>query len=194
MSGFWKDQSSGGSGGGTDVSGLQTQITSVNTKVNNHIGDTNSHVTSADKANINKAHTHTNKSVLDKFTENSGTLLYNGEEIGGNNSPLPTSPTLTTLTISNSTLTLTNNTSSGNNYWVDMTTNTTITLPTVTNYTEIRLWFKCDSNLSITFPSNVAWQNTPETYGGYVYEYIFTYVNGMWVGGFVAYEVGESNA
>ena len=74
------------------------------------------------------------------------------------------------------------------NLYANIQNNTTINLPDVTGYTEIRLWFKCDADLTITFP-NIAWQNEPESYGGYVYEYIFTYVNGIWVGGFVSYEV-----
>lgn len=77
----------------------------------------------------------------------------------------------------------------GINY-VDMITNTTINLPVVDKYTEIRLWFKCTEDLSIVFPE-VCWQNEPETYAGYIYEYIFTYIPNLneWVGGFVSYEL-----
>ena len=77
----------------------------------------------------------------------------------------------------------------GINY-VDMVTDTTINLPVVNKYTEIRLWFKCTEDLSIVFPE-VCWQNTPETYAGYIYEYIFTYIPNLneWVGGFVSYEL-----
>ena len=74
------------------------------------------------------------------------------------------------------------------NLYANMQNNTTINLPDVTEYTEIRLWFKCDTDFTVVF-TNIAWQNEPETIGGYVYEYIFTYVNGIWVGGFVSYEV-----
>ena len=77
----------------------------------------------------------------------------------------------------------------GINY-VDMVTDTTINLPVVNKYTEIRLWFKCTEDLSIVFPT-VCWQNEPETYAGYIYEYIFTYIPNLneWVGGFVSYEL-----
>lgn len=76
----------------------------------------------------------------------------------------------------------------GINY-VDMVTDTTINLPVVNKYTEIRLWFKCTEDLSIVFPA-ICWQNEPETYAGYIYEYVFTYIPNLneWVGGFVSYE------
>ena len=77
----------------------------------------------------------------------------------------------------------------GINY-VDMVTGTTINLPVVNKYTEIRLWFKCTEDLSIVFPE-VCWQNEPESNAGYIYEYVFTYIPNLneWVGGFVSYEL-----
>lgn len=76
------------------------------------------------------------------------------------------------------------------NLYANIQNNTTINLPNATEYMEIRLWFKCTEDLSIEFPA-VCWQNEPETYAGYIYEYIFTYIPefGTWVGGFVSYEV-----
>ncbi len=54
--------------------------------VDNHIADTGIHVSTEDRTKWDKAatddHTHENKTVLDKFTENaSGVLLYNGESV-----------------------------------------------------------------------------------------------------------------
>ena len=76
------------------------------------------------------------------------------------------------------------------NLYANIQNNTTINLPSTTEYMEIRLWFKCTEDLSIVFPA-VCWQNTPETYAGYIYEYVFTYIPNLnkWVGGFVSYEL-----
>ena len=52
MSGFWKEQSSGGSGGGTDVSALQTQIANATTKTNNNISNTDVHITDEEKTDF----------------------------------------------------------------------------------------------------------------------------------------------
>lgn len=54
--------------------------------VDNHIADTGIHVSTEDRTKWDKAatddHTHENKTILDKFTENdSGVLLYNGESV-----------------------------------------------------------------------------------------------------------------
>lgn len=54
--------------------------------VNNHINDDSKHVSTDERTNWNKAvndsHTHDNKNVIDKFTEDdNGGLLYNGEQI-----------------------------------------------------------------------------------------------------------------
>lgn len=72
--------------------------------------------------------------------------------------------------------------------YIDMLTNTTIILPIVTKYTEINLLFKCDSDLTITFP-NIKWQIPPETKANKIYEYYFTWVNNAigWLGGWVSY-------
>nr|DAZ29749.1 MAG TPA: hypothetical protein [Caudoviricetes sp.] len=98
-------------------------------------------------------------------------------------------PPVHSIEVQEGTLTL-----SKGNFFVEIQDNTEIVLPEVKEYAEIRLWFKVDNDLNITFPSNIAWQNEPETIGGYVYEYIFTHINNMWVGGYVSYEVGDNNA
>ena len=64
MSGFWKEQSSGGSGGGTDVSALQTQIANVNTKTNNHISNTNVHITDEEKTTLTNVTSHVNNNDI----------------------------------------------------------------------------------------------------------------------------------
>ena len=97
-------------------------------------------------------------------------------------------PPVQSIEVQEGTLTL-----SKGNFFVEIQDNTEIVLPEVKEYAEIRLWFKVDNDLNITFPSNIAWQNEPETYAGYIYEYIFTYINNMWVGGYVSYEVGDNN-
>ena len=64
MSGFWKEQSSGGSGGGTDVSALQTQIANVNTKTNNHISNTDVHITDEEKTTLTNVTSHVNNNDI----------------------------------------------------------------------------------------------------------------------------------
>lgn len=94
-------------------------------------------------------------------------------------------PPVQDIEIKDGTLTL-----SKGNFYVEMQDGTEIILPAVEGYTEIRLWFKATTDLTLAFP-NIAWQNEPESYGGCIYEYIFTYIPefGTWVGGFVSYEV-----
>ena len=91
---------------------------------------------------------------------------------------------LVTRTISNSRLTL----STDKRQFVSMANNTTITLPSVSSFTEIHLYFNASSNYTITFPS-VKWQKTPSVSSGKVYEFIFTYINSSigWVGGYIEY-------
>ena len=63
----------------------------------------------------------------------------------------------------------------------------TIVLPSVSKFTQIHLYFNATSELTLTFPS-VKWQKTPDIQASRVYEFIFTYVNGTWLGGWIAYE------
>ena len=95
-----------------------------------------------------------------------------------------TSEQLVTVTISNRKLTLTTD----KRQVVSMANNTTITLPSVSSFTEIHLYFTASSNYTITFPA-VKWQKTPSIASGKSYEFIFTYVNSSigWLGGFVEY-------
>ena len=65
-----------------------------------------------------------------------------------------------------------------------MENNTTIVLPTVDTFTEIYLFFDTTEALTLIFPS-VKWQTTPNIEADSLYEFIFTYVNGTWLGGYI---------
>ena len=65
-----------------------------------------------------------------------------------------------------------------------MENNTTIVLPTVDTFTEINLFFDTTEALTLIFPS-VKWQTTPNIEANSLYEFIFTYVNGTWLGGYI---------
>lgn len=65
-----------------------------------------------------------------------------------------------------------------------MENNTTIVLPTVDTFTEIYLFFDTTEVLTLIFPS-VKWQTTPNIEADSLYEFIFTYVNGTWLGGYI---------
>ena len=75
-------------------------------------------------------------------------------------------------------------------YYTEIADGSVIELPEVKEFAKVTLWFRCNQDISITFPE-VAWQNEPESNAGYIYEYIFTYIPEFetWVGGFVSYEV-----
>lgn len=103
-------------------------------------------------------------------------------EVGSGGSAVDT---LVTTDIVGSTLTLTTD----KLQYTTMITGTTISLPTVTDYTEIHLFFATDTVApTITFPS-VAWQNVPVINASKKYEFIFTYVNDAigWLVGFIEY-------
>ena len=69
----------------------------------------------------------------------------------------------------------------------NITQNTTITLPTVSEFTQIHLFFTLNADLTISIPS-IRWQKMP-TFEKYVtYELIFTYLEDTWLGGYIAYE------
>ena len=62
-----------------------------------------------------------------------------------------------------------------------------INLPSVSSFTEIHLFFKADTDLTLTFPS-VRWQSIPSITSGHTYEIIFTYVVDEWLAGVICYE------
>lgn len=67
---------------------LNEKVTAVNTELQSHVSDTTVHMTTQDKTDLANAvatkHTHSNSSVLDKFSEDTnGNPLYNGSSIVG---------------------------------------------------------------------------------------------------------------
>ena len=71
--------------------------------------------------------------------------------------------------------------------YADIVDNTRIMLPRVTDFTEIHLFFITTSALTLTFP-NIKWQTTPNIEANKTYEFIFTYMNNAWLGGYLKYE------
>ena len=97
---------------------------------------------------------------------------------------IPTDTTVTT-NISNSTLTLTTDKYQA----TTMVTRTTIVLPSVTNYTEIHLFFTTGGTApTITMPSG-KYQKIPTINANTTYEFIFTYINTTigWLIGYIEY-------
>ena len=91
--------------------------------------------------------------------------------------------TLVKTTVSGNKLTLTKD----KYQLANITQNTTITLPTVSKFTQIHLFFTLNADLTISIPS-IRWQKMP-TFEKYVtYELIFTYLEDTWLGGYIAYE------
>lgn len=87
--------------------------------------------------------------------------------------------------VSNNVLTLTTD----KYQYVSITSNTTINLPSISSFTEIHLFFDWPSEISITMPSNVKWQEGVMYGPGYTHEFVFTYINSAigWLGGCVVY-------
>lgn len=95
---------------------------------------------------------------------------------------------LKTTNVAGSTLNLTKD-----RYQVSSLSNSnTIALPSVAEFTEIHLYFKSESSLSLKLPSTCKWQNknTPTFEEGKIYELIFTYLNPVlgWIGQCKFYE------
>ena len=61
-----------------------------------------------------------------------------------------------------------------------------ISLPSVSSFTEIHLFFKTTSEITLVLPS-VRWQTQPTIQANKTYEFIFTYVKDEWLGGVVEY-------
>lgn len=62
-----------------------------------------------------------------------------------------------------------------------------ILLPNVSSFTEIHLFFKTTSEISLILPSDIRWQTQPSIQANKVYELIFTYIINEWVGRVVEY-------
>lgn len=93
--------------------------------------------------------------------------------------------TLTTISMVGSSLNLTTN---EYQYCNNITDGTEIVLPTTSSFTEIHLFIKPTSAISLVLPS-AKYQNSPNIEANKVYEFIFTYVNSTigWLGGVVVY-------
>lgn len=61
-----------------------------------------------------------------------------------------------------------------------------ISLPSVSSFAEIHLFFKTTSEITLVLPS-VRWQTQPTIQANKTYEFIFTYVKDEWLGGVVEY-------
>ena len=94
------------------------------------------------------------------------------------------SDTLVTVKIANGVLTLTKD----KYQTTTITDGTEITLPTVTDFTEIHLFFNTTTDLTLILPS-CKWQNgnNPTISANKTYEFIFTYTT-EWLGGVIVYE------
>ena len=92
--------------------------------------------------------------------------------------------TLVTTNISGTTLALTVN----KYQTATVADGTEITLPAVTSFTEIHLFFSTTTDLTLTLPA-CKWQNgnTPTILANKTYEFIFTYTT-EWLGGVIVYE------
>lgn len=94
------------------------------------------------------------------------------------------SDTLVTTNISGTTLSLTTD----KYQTTTIVDGTEITLPIVTSFTEIHLFFNTTTDLTLILPS-CKWQNgnNPTISANKIYEFIFTYTT-EWLGGVIAYE------
>lgn len=61
-----------------------------------------------------------------------------------------------------------------------------VSLPSVSSFAEIHLFFKTTSEITLVLPS-VRWQTQPTIQANKTYEFIFTYVKDEWLGGCVVY-------
>lgn len=68
----------------------------------------------------------------------------------------------------------------------NMKNNTTIALPVVDEFTEIHLTFNTTEALTLTLP-RIKWQGDINIEANKTYEFIFTYINNNWLGGYVSY-------
>ena len=182
------------SGGEVDLSAYATKA-ELNTK--------------ADKSHThNELHSHSNKTVLDGITSSKVNEWNNKSTFNGDYNSLTNKPnipsieglateafveeklaglgsqpeTLVQVSVAGNTLQLTEDKyqysvlSSGNG----------ISLPSVSSFAEIHLFFKTTSEITLVLPS-VRWQTQPTIQANKTYEFIFTYVKDEWLGGVVEY-------
>ena len=139
-------------------------------------------------------HDHSNKLILDSITSDKVTEWNNKANLNHThtvsditNFPSFESNSIVTNTISNGSLIL----STDKYQYVEMEDTTSIILPSVSDYTEIHLFFVTTANITLDLP-NITWQNNtiPETNANKKYEFIFSYINSSlgWLGGAIIYE------
>lgn len=122
------------------------------------------------------------------FVRSLKNMKQSGNEVIGLWSLIPTmddvkKDELITNNVSNQTLTLTTD----KYQTATLSNGDSIVLPSVTNFTEIHLFFKASSDLTLTIHS-CKWQTVPNIKSNRTYEMIFTYVVDEWLGGIVEYE------
>ena len=168
--------SSGDSGNITDASKLSIK------DVNNNFTSTNvegalEEVATQCKEIANKTVIENNKLYLVK---SDGTKLDEGTTLPSNTNK----DTLVTTNVSGATLSLIKN----KYQTTTIVDGTEITLPTVTSFVEIHLFFSTTTDLTLILPS-CKWQNgsTPTISANKTYEFIFTYTT-EWLGGVIVYE------
>nr|DAP39357.1 MAG TPA: hypothetical protein [Caudoviricetes sp.] len=139
-------------------------------------------------------HNHSNKLILDSITSDKVTEWNNKANLNHThtvsditNFPSFESNSIVTNTISNGGLIL----STDKYQYVEMEDATSIILPSVSDYTEIHLFFATTADITLDLP-NITWQNNtiPETNANKKYEFIFSYINSSlgWLGGAIIYE------
>jgi len=90
-------------------------------------------------------------------------------------------PTLNIINVNDSVINLTTD----KYQKVEITDGTEIVLPTVTDFTEIHLYFSTLADLTLIFPPG-KYQKQPEINANRTYEFIFTYI-GEWLIGYIEY-------
>lgn len=153
-------------------------------------------------------HTHSNLSTLNKVTESKLREWDNKSNFSGNYNDLTNKPTIPSVEglateafveeklagLGSQPETLVQVSVTGNilqltkdkyQYSV-LSSGNGISLPSVSSFSEIHLFFKTTSEITLVLPS-VRWQTQPTIQANKTYEFIFTYVQDEWLGGVVEY-------
>lgn len=153
-------------------------------------------------------HTHSNLSTLNKVTESKLREWDNKSNFSGNYNDLTNKPTIPSVEglateafveeklagLGSQPETLVQVSVTGNilqltkdkyQYSV-LSSGNGISLPSVSSFSEIHLFFKTTSEITLVLPS-VRWQTQPIIQANKTYEFIFTYVQDEWLGGVVEY-------
>lgn len=175
------------------IEGLATETFVTNKIAEASLGggevDLSGYATKAELNNkANKNHTHSAEEVtfLDgqTFQEklNSGTLTGPKGEKGDKGEAIVIEDNLVQINANENMLSLTTD----KFQLATLKQDTTITLPNVSKFTQIHLFFTTSDDLTLIFPS-IRWQSQPNIVANKVYELILTYTT-EWLGGIVQYE------